>query len=643
MSELAKVKYNNFQFAGQDAIDIQGASNADSSLVAEHNASYIKQTTLYLGSVWWKNIYGWRLRNSGTVFFIDHEDHGNSYSVFIVAGKDSPADYNGEWLSANPAWTNPENLTANNNSSFPIPFVSLSNDYVQAGERWTILQAITLQGEIIGCSKSDLVARQNELLDAFSQDFKTIEISGLDDIELARVVSVDFQGSDYLSAISYTIELEAYSYDTFIDSNYVIEPVDSISIVENGDKTIDITHTISAKGVNSSSYNALTNAKNFVLEKLDSQKSEGTWPVPNLISSKDPNFKRMLVSVSEDIDRIQGRYSITKQYKSDLDYEDGSIILRHTKETTEQEGQFKIFTINGTIDGGIDSSLDFNKLRTRLKNFKKSLNTEFIHEFVDSASISEDVEAGRINFTFTFSSNPLEVIDDYDISISENSDTALISVSVRGTMSAKGPIGNVEGVDCRYNLVKSTFNENKYYDLAVKFYKDYLSRRGITVPDNVILNNSHLAKTVTRNEFEGSIGYDFSFDDRISHGYRNFDYTMDFTPSLVGIAADAIVDGGHAFYDLGYRKRAEFKINGASVGDGDSLSDFAERKYRTFCGGSDVQKKFIDEIVTEDSVTEDLENNSTFNYGWSFHSPNYALDPTESYTLPAEGDASLLL
>lgn len=534
------------------------------------------------------------------------------------------------------------------NSSFPIPFVSLSNDYVQAGERWTILQAITLQGEIIGCSKSDLVARQNEILDAFSQDFKTIEISGLDDIELARVVSVNFQGSDYLSAVSYTIELEAYSYDTFVNSYYVVEPVDSISIVENNDKTIDITHTISAKGVNSSSYNALTNAKNFVIGKLDDQKSQGTWPVPNLISSKDPNFKRMLVSVSEDIDRIQGRYSITKQYKSDLDYEDGSVILRYTKETSEQEGQFKIFTINGSVEGGIQDQdaegIDaFEKLRNRLKSFKKSLNTEFVHELIDSASISEDIPAGRINFTFAFSSNPLEVIDDYDISVSENSDTALVSVSVRGTMSAKGPVGSVGGTDCRYNLVNSTFDENKYYDLAVKFYKDYLSRRSITVPANVILNSSHLSKTITRNEFEGSITYDFSFDDRISHGYRNFDYTMDFTPSLIGIAVDAIVDGGHAFYDLGYRKRAEFKINGSTVGDGDDLSNFAERKYRDFCGGTEALKKFTDEIITEDSITEDLENNSTFNYGWSFHSPNYALDPTQSYTLPAEGSASLLL
>jgi len=535
-------------------------------------------------------------------------------------------------------------------SSFPIPFVSLGTDYSQAGERWAIRQAISLDGEIIGCSKSDLVSSQNELLDAFSQDFKVLEVSGLDNIDLARVISINFQGSDYLSSIAYSIELEAYSYDTFSSTNYVIEPVDSISIVENSDQTIDITHTISAKGVNGGGYNALTNAKNFVSEKLDSQKSEGTWPVPNLINSKDPNFKRLLVSVSEDIDRMEGRYSITKQYKSDLDAEDGSVILRYTKETREQEGQFKTFSINGSINGGIGLYAaehswhdNFEKLRNKLRDFKKSLNTEFVDEFLDSSSIKENGTAGKIDFSFVYSSNPLEVIDDYDISISENSDTALISVSARGTMFAKGPIGSVGGADCRYQLVKETFNENKYYNLAVKHYKDYLTRRGITVPPTVILNNSHLSKSITYNEFEGSIGYDFSFNDRISHGYRNFDYTMNFTPSLVGITSDAIVDGGFAFYDLGYRSRAEFKINGTMLGDGDDVSEFAETKYRDFCGGTGDQKKYTDEVATEDSNTQDLENNSTFTYGWTFHSPNYAIDPSGSYIIPATGSASLIL
>lgn len=542
------------------------------------------------------------------------------------------------------------NFQFGQSSSFPIPFVSLSNDYVQAGERWAIVQTITLNGEIVGCSKSDLVSKQNDLLDAFSEDFKTLEISGLDNINLAKIVSINFAGSDYLSSISYSIDLEAYSYDTFSSNNYVTEPVDSISISENADSTIDITHTISAKGVNGGSYNALENAKNFVTDKLNSQKSEGTWPVPNLIYSKDPNFRRMLVSVSEDIDRIEGRYSITKQYKSDLESKDGSIILRYTKETQEQEGQFKVFTINGSIEAGIGLNRpihswhnDFEKVRDKLKTFKESLNTEFVNNFLQSASINEDGPAGRITFSFSYTSNRLEVIDDYDVSISENSDTPLISVSVRGVMSANGPVGVVGGADCRYNLVNETFDENKYYDIAVKKYKQYLTRRGISVPATVILNNSHLSKNITRNEFEGTISYDFSFNDRISHGYRNFDYTMNFTPSLVGITSDAIVDGGFAFYDLGYRRRAEFKINGTALGDGDDVSDFAEIKYRDFCGGTEPQKKFINEIVTEESHTQDLENNSTFTYGWSFHSPNYAIDPAKSYILPATGSASLIL
>ena len=96
-----------------ECINIQGASNSTNpSLVAEHDGIYEMQDTLHEGNVWWQNENGWYLKNSGTVFFIAHETHGNSYSAWLVAGKDSPTDYDGDWLSAGGGdWTNPGNLT----------------------------------------------------------------------------------------------------------------------------------------------------------------------------------------------------------------------------------------------------------------------------------------------------------------------------------------------------------------------------------------------------------------------------------------------------------------------------------------------------------------------------------------------------
>ena len=197
----------------------------------------------------------------------------------------------------------------------PIPLVSLDREYIKAGERWGMSNRITLNGEIIGCTKESLVNSQNKILFGFNEDFKTLEISGLNNLTLAKVISINFDGSDYLSSISYTIELEAYNYGEFFEKQYVLNPVDSISIQEEPDKTITITHTISAKGINSGGYNGLDNAKKFVQSQLNSQKSEGNWPVPNLIDSKDPNYKRLLVSSSESINRISNTYSITNTYK----------------------------------------------------------------------------------------------------------------------------------------------------------------------------------------------------------------------------------------------------------------------------------------------------------------------------------------
>ena len=108
----------------------------------------------------------------------------------------------------------------------PIPFVGVDREYVKAGERWTILNRVSLSGEIIGCTKKSLVDSQNAILAAFNEDFKTLEISGLDNMTLAKVISINFEGSDYLAAISYSIELEAYDYSQFSSTNF---PFNSIN------------------------------------------------------------------------------------------------------------------------------------------------------------------------------------------------------------------------------------------------------------------------------------------------------------------------------------------------------------------------------------------------------------------------------
>lgn len=530
----------------------------------------------------------------------------------------------------------------------PIPFVGVDREYVKAGERWTILNRVSLSGEIIGCTKKSLVDSQNAILAAFNEDFKTLEISGLDNMTLAKVISINFEGSDYLAAISYSIELEAYDYSQFSSTNYVTEPVDAISIQEEADKTITITHTISAKGVNSGSYNALTNAKNFVQAQLNSQKSSGDWPVPNLIKSQDPNYKRLLVSSTENIDRITNTYGITKIYRSDLDHENGAIILRYTKDITEQEGQFTIYNFQGSVEGGIDKSLDFQDVRDRFKNFKKSLDTDFVNELIGSLSLSEDVNAGRLDFSISYSSEKQEIIDDFDITISENSETAIISVSVNGNMRAKGPIGTAAGTDCKFNLVQSNFNENKYYDKANEAYLAYLQRHTVNNPSNVILNPIHLSSKKTDNKFDGSISYSYEFDDRISWGHRSVDYTLNFEPSLQGISADALVDGGHAFFDLGYRTRAKFSATLNSLGrrdttkgDAKAIDELAEQKYAKFCGGAASQLRV--ELTENEQNGIDEGFNENYQKTWSFHSKNYIIDVGSSYINPGGGGGTLLI
>jgi len=98
--------------------------------------------------------------------------------------------------------------------AFPVPFVSKKVEYLQpdvaGGEgRWCRKESITLKGEIEGCEGESLEDKRDTIIDAFSEDFHTLEIDGLENIPLIRVLSVEIgdQRGD-ATFMGYSINLE---------------------------------------------------------------------------------------------------------------------------------------------------------------------------------------------------------------------------------------------------------------------------------------------------------------------------------------------------------------------------------------------------------------------------------------------------
>ena len=228
---------------------------------------------------------------------------------------DTTITYNAFTFSNDGTWPN-------NTPAYPVPFISKTVEYispdVSGGEgRWCRKENVTLRGQITECDNSGLTLedKRSAIIEAFGEDFHTLEIEGLENIELVRVMSVEVGEQEGTQTfIDYSITLESYPEDSFAQLYRVIDPADGVEIAENDDGTATLTHTVSCRGLNTTSgsvippnSNALDNAKRFVEEKIGAGCLRG-----NLIKSKDPNWGAHLVSVTENINRITAEYSMSK-------------------------------------------------------------------------------------------------------------------------------------------------------------------------------------------------------------------------------------------------------------------------------------------------------------------------------------------
>ena len=113
------------------------------------------------------------------------------------------------------------------------PLISKSTEYVQAGERWGTVENITLNGVITGNSFDSIYAAQNNLINVFNEDFKTLSVQGFGDFNSCRVESIDFAESDYLSNTTYNISLQSYGTgESLLYTHGVIDPVNTLSYTD---------------------------------------------------------------------------------------------------------------------------------------------------------------------------------------------------------------------------------------------------------------------------------------------------------------------------------------------------------------------------------------------------------------------------
>jgi hypothetical protein len=247
-----------------------------------------------------------------------------------------------------------------NNISY-TPYVALQRE---SDGWWQSVNNISLEGEIVCCGSdfNQIIDKQNNLLRNFSENFKTLEIKENDSsIFLADYVMIEdiqFEESDYAYILPYKINLKYFDKNSFSGAFYVTDPEDSFKFESDNEKLINISHTVSAVGLNANK-TAIENACSWVYGRTGIGNTK-----PFFISMH--NFaKPILTSVSEIIDRINAKCLVTEEYSFDQAHQ-GDGILRYTTNISSDPYQYTSVTINGYIDGGLN--LTMGNLRNRYKN-----------------------------------------------------------------------------------------------------------------------------------------------------------------------------------------------------------------------------------------------------------------------------------
>jgi hypothetical protein len=528
-------------------------------------------------------------------------------------------------------------------SNQPTPLVSKSVNYQSQGDTRVLEEhIISLRGELTGCGIDDLASARQNAINVFSESFKNLYISGVDTFTGVKILDLSFDQAPYLQILPYSVSLAHYPSGGFEVAYGVADPQNEWTYSESDNQTVSITQSVSARGINTDfstlGGNALDNAKNFVTSQLT-----GTWEIPRpyIIDTKNTNFKSYLVSFNENVDKIANTISVTREFLTDPKDLEGNVILRYSKQIEEAEGEQTRISYNGTIDAGASGYIknypstreysNLNDIRSRYTQFKDSLETtNFLTE-----NVTEDTGINRINFSLSFNSGDTEpsIIDDFSITVQENADSSLFSVSINGNLSAKqGCIGT------RFSDVSGAYDGDSHrFQICDQIYQDfYTASHGSaqSKPSSVVLNSKPLSTNVSYNSGQETVSYSNSFNDRTllqwqADDVNSIEYDMSFTPSLQAVTSSpSATKGGFIFQDLGYTSRAGFSITTSSpnyIPSGDYI-DFAKSQF------SKMTEDPEEVLLEANSYNKTSANSTSSEFGRSFDSKYTILDITQDYT-----------
>tara|TARA_Y100000593_G_C4323486_1_gene345314 strand:- start:8906 stop:11110 length:2205 start_codon:yes stop_codon:yes gene_type:complete len=391
----------------------------------------------------------------------------------------------------------------------PTPMVSIeyNNQFIGSGREHSY-STIKLSGQIVftkclewyvntGAATPDgktLNNRMEALLwsmfrigggEGFSKNFQKLTItenslsSGLGDVkswDTCQVDGISFSESTLADVVEYNISIKCYEYAQWHIHN-VVDPVDSLSFKDNEDGTWTMTHSVSARGVESATShtnhspnhaNAFENAFNFVKSRVRAGDSTAdlnpasqnafinasiyggngscSFTPNSLASSTWPNIYPVLVSSSEKMNRLEGTYSVEEVYSFNLEKLDGTPrnsfapVEKASVDISDDADGHALVNLTFELDGGRDWELGSSNGNNGLFGYLNTINLVQLARNISGIGLA----AGAVSFSVDTEGN------------SVSSDDDVVSVTAEGGCTGK-QIGHNK------IIIKASWSTNRLY------------------------------------------------------------------------------------------------------------------------------------------------------------------------------------
>lgn len=420
----------------------------------------------------------------------------------------------------------------------PTPIIGISNEIIDFGSKWNQITNITLEGQLTGqflgsFSYQFLNESVQKLHQGFENNYKTLLIqengSGLYTGLNTVINSINIEENSWYGVLPFTIEMSVYDSGLFQDYYHITEPEETFSFEEtdNGNN-LNLSRTISAKGLVSNNKNAIQNAKEWVLAKTGdvSKISPSIIPKAGLVL----NRPFLLQSSVETIDRFNGVYTWEGEYKKSLNLENpNNCFLNYS------------IDLNSGIDDGfvtakIDGSLEGNSLSILRQeysglNLYNLCNTVAVNIFnsplssrILSQSVNETSEEKTLQFSADFNNDYSdEIINNYSVDISEDSLKCIKTVNFTTNISCR-----YGDIDTKWNKVYSFYKTSFFpYSLAKnEALKEY---------PTIVLYDTPVTESISFDEFNAQITYSAQFTDKrvsLNSDIINMSSNVTLTPSI---------------------------------------------------------------------------------------------------------------